>query len=506
MASKHRYSHVVVCGGGVIGCCIAYYLTSRGVQVTIIEQEEIACSASGKAGGFLARHWCDDGLLGELARLSFDLHMELSESFGDQYSFRRLQTRDLSATPRMRVLSNKKARTEKREKSRPSGHNDDLKWDEEETKNNIPWLDGRQFGSERLGNSSNTAQVHPRQFTNTMLQAAQSTGLCQVIYGKMEGVLANDTKNESGQNDEITEKKSELNRPTDLEEIEQNSSVEYESIQPSAEQGSKGENSKDNEEKEDKGDKGDINSDSNLPCGSCHPDPASRGSVHSLGSMTGRPKRKNAASKYKSWRVTSHPRHIRAVVLSDGTQVRGDAVVFAMGPWTHEIERILDVTVPVNGERAHSIAFQLEHVLDPACALFVQYTDDNGRNVCSPEIYPRPDGEVYVCGMSDSLELPPHPSQVQVNVESCDMLQQVAASVCLSLENAPIKFKQACYVPTTKSGLPIIDSLPGITNAFVSAGHSCWGILLGPATGKAMAELIDDGIVRCVDISPFSLE
>ena len=46
---------VVICGGGVIGAAIAYFLSRRGVRATVIERSGIACAASGKAGGFLAR-------------------------------------------------------------------------------------------------------------------------------------------------------------------------------------------------------------------------------------------------------------------------------------------------------------------------------------------------------------------------------------------------------------------------------------------------------------------
>ena len=90
-------SNVVICGAGVIGSAIAYYLSLRGVAVTIVERYDVACAASGKAGGFLAMDWCDGSPLGTLARKSFQLHAELAETLGADYGYRRMTT--LAVTP-----------------------------------------------------------------------------------------------------------------------------------------------------------------------------------------------------------------------------------------------------------------------------------------------------------------------------------------------------------------------------------------------------------------------
>ena len=37
---------VVICGGGVIGACTAYFLSRRGVDVTVVERTEVAAAAS----------------------------------------------------------------------------------------------------------------------------------------------------------------------------------------------------------------------------------------------------------------------------------------------------------------------------------------------------------------------------------------------------------------------------------------------------------------------------
>ncbi len=49
-----RTSDVLVVGGGVIGCAVAWFLAREGVAVTLLERGEIAGQASGAAAGMLA--------------------------------------------------------------------------------------------------------------------------------------------------------------------------------------------------------------------------------------------------------------------------------------------------------------------------------------------------------------------------------------------------------------------------------------------------------------------
>src|ERR1700719_3232010 len=84
--------HVLICGGGVIGASIAYFLARRGVGASVIERTGIACAASGKSGGFLALDWCDGTPLEALARRSFALHARLAQEIGGDWGFRRMDT------------------------------------------------------------------------------------------------------------------------------------------------------------------------------------------------------------------------------------------------------------------------------------------------------------------------------------------------------------------------------------------------------------------------------
>ncbi|TLD19720.1 hypothetical protein PspLS_09492 [Pyricularia sp. CBS 133598] len=94
MDSKPR--HIVIIGGGVIGCTTAYFLTRHEKydpaihKITIIEAAGIASSASGKAGGLLGL-WANRAV--ETVPLSFKLHEELAnEHDGEKrWGYRKLQ-------------------------------------------------------------------------------------------------------------------------------------------------------------------------------------------------------------------------------------------------------------------------------------------------------------------------------------------------------------------------------------------------------------------------------
>lgn len=92
-SAQKDQQHVIVCGGGVIGCCTAYFLGKKGVKVTVVEKTGIACAASGKAGGFLALDWCDGSVVGGLARASYALHAQLANELnGETYGYRQLDS------------------------------------------------------------------------------------------------------------------------------------------------------------------------------------------------------------------------------------------------------------------------------------------------------------------------------------------------------------------------------------------------------------------------------
>src|SRR4030095_15944720 len=128
--------HVIVCGAGVVGASVAYFLARRGVGVTVVERTGVACAASGKSGGFLALDWCDGSPLGPLARASFALHAELARELPGDKGYRRMATFMLAARERGAV---------------GGGHRIAAPG----------WLDGAGVVTAALGTTETTAQVGP---------------------------------------------------------------------------------------------------------------------------------------------------------------------------------------------------------------------------------------------------------------------------------------------------------------------------------------------------------
>jgi len=148
---------VVICGGGVIGAAAAYFLSRRGAAVTVIERTAVACAASGKSGGFLARDWCDGTPLAPLARHSFDLHARLADEIDDDWGYRRLDTYAGYAPERGRP-------------ARPQTAHE--------------WLSEGVTVTQRLGSPATTAQVHPAKFTEAMMRASGAA----VRIGRVTGI------------------------------------------------------------------------------------------------------------------------------------------------------------------------------------------------------------------------------------------------------------------------------------------------------------------------------
>jgi glycine/D-amino acid oxidase-like deaminating enzyme len=101
------------------------------------------------------------------------------------------------------------------------------------------------------------------------------------------------------------------------------------------------------------------------------------------------------------------------------------------------------------------------------------------------------------------------PGAVEVRESKLEPHEKLARTLCADLKGARRIGEQSCYLPIAMEGSvsgpgPVIGKVPGAEGVFVGTGHTCWGILNGPATGKALAELIVHGKASCVSLDAFA--
>lgn len=361
--STHTSDKVVICGGGVVGASVAYFLSLRGVKSTIVESNKVAGAASGKAAGFLAMDWNDSSPVGPLGRASYALHEQIASEFGaESIGYRKLDTIAVSFRASASTASSS------------SGSAPD-------------WLDRQVTAWQVLGTHQTTAQVHPEKLTQRLVEASGAN----VVTGRVDGL-----------------------------ELE--------------------------------------------------------GAPDDAGSMKG--------------------------VLVDGKSLSCDKVVIAMGPWSSLAARWLPLP-EISGQKYHSILLRPEPAVT-AHALFTTISLPSGASA-EPEVYPRPDGDVYVCGEPEAVPIPEDPAQVEVDPRKTSNVKELASLLSSRLAAAPTTKEQSCFLPISPDGLPVIGAVGGVDGAYVATGLGCWGILNSLITGKLVSELIADGSVQCgLDIRPFS--
>ncbi|SPN97661.1 uncharacterized protein DNG_01174 [Cephalotrichum gorgonifer] len=401
--------------GGVIGCTTAYFLTRHSSYnpalhtITLLEATSIAAGASGKAGGLLALWAYPDGLV----QLSFRLHAELAAQHGGEarWGYRRLKCGSLGA----KVSRAKLDSFSRGQALGEGGGGSGKEWEklpkqdgraaelleEARVPPDLDWIDPETVaGYAEMGGpgTTDTAQVHPFQFTNAIAELAREAGVDIKIGARLTEIRT-------------------------------------------------------------AGDKGPVE-----------------------------------GVEYID-RETGQSRTIDSVT---------DVVVCA-GPWTGKI-------LPrsrVEGLRAHSVVFEADvspYAIFTDISLPPDYVPPHRaekgqkrrhRGSVDPEMYARPNREVYACGEPDnSVPLPETADLVQVDDTQCDDLISYISTISPPLRAAPIKARQSCYLPRHMRFGQERGPIAGptsVSGVWVASGHTCWGIQNGPGTGYLMAEWLFEG-------------
>jgi glycine oxidase len=78
-------------------------------------------------------------------------------------------------------------------------------------------------------------------------------------------------------------------------------------------------------------------------------------------------------------------------------------------------------------------------------------------------------------------------SSAQVRPEVIQHIRRRLGELLPAAGQVRVRYQWCCFRPATADGQPVIDRVPGLDNAWVSAGHDGDGLLMAPATGQALA-------------------
>jgi glycine oxidase len=95
------------------------------------------------------------------------------------------------------------------------------------------------------------------------------------------------------------------------------------------------------------------------------------------------------------------------------------------------------------------------------------------------------DGGLLAGGTRDEGDHSP-----QVRPEVLQGIRRRLSALLPAAGQVRMRYRWCCFRPATADGQPVIDQVPGLDNAWVSAGHDGTGLLMAPATGQALATWI----------------
>ena len=167
---------------------------------------------------------------------------------------------------------------------------------------------------------------------------------------------------------------------------------------------------------------------------------------------------------------------VEAVVTNDG-EIACGAVLIAAGPWCRTAEQWLDIAIPVDPLKGQIIRVRPD---GPG----LDYELIGGGS----SMYAKPDGLIWCGATEEEVGF-----DLSLTDEAGDDIMRRATRLMPALSSAEQVLHTACLRPVTPDWLPIVGQAPGWENVYICAGGQKKGILLGPAMGKGIAEIMASG-------------
>ena len=189
---------------------------------------------------------------------------------------------------------------------------------------------------------------------------------------------------------------------------------------------------------------------------------------------------------------------VTAVRTKLGEYLPTDHVVIAAGPASGRVAALAGVFLPV--EPRKRTAFMIRAPLDGSHMPLV--FDTSGMWI-------RPESDGFICGISPAPDNDQHPGD-DFNPDMHlleDPLWPLLAHRIPALEQLRVQRAWAGhYDQCLLDHNAVIGPVPDIPNLIVASGFSGHGVQHGPATGRAVSELVRFGTYKTLDLSPLGYE
>jgi len=168
---------------------------------------------------------------------------------------------------------------------------------------------------------------------------------------------------------------------------------------------------------------------------------------------------------------------VTGVVLGDG-EIDCDAVVLAMGPWSGLATEWLGVPIDVRPLKGQIIRLRAP---GPP---YVSSIGWNGNYATT-----KPDGLVWAGTTEEEVGFDENPTSQAREEIMAALLKMVPG-----LGDAQLVRQTACLRPVATDKLLVLGEVPGWEGVYLATGGGRGGILLGPAMGRTIADLVATGV------------
>ena len=163
--------------------------------------------------------------------------------------------------------------------------------------------------------------------------------------------------------------------------------------------------------------------------------------------------------------------------------------VLALGPWSVHLQNWIDIDVPVRPIKGEILRMRSN---SPPVTPHIAWHDSY--------MVKKPDGLLWTGTTEDEVGFDDEPTK-----SGAQRIIEEAGRIYPAILDATIEIHTACLRPVTPDNIPIVGDVPGKHGVYIATGGGRKGILVGPAVGKSVADIVVNGATD-LPTGPLGLE